>query len=572
MKKKKVTKRISAKKSVHKEKVTKKAPAGETVYKVLNPRGIEPTIELFPLRPRLSGLSHKVVYVIDSGIFGTYKFTEKVASTLPNFFPDIKVVYKTTPAFHVNKDSELWNEVAKNADAFVYSPAGGTTGFIWGALWSILLEKRGIPGVYALSEGYENAVQATCEKEGMPLLRRVITPMPCWGEETLGQMDKIVKEIVTGLTAPLTDKEKEKGSIVPEKPPRIAMKGSLDEVQEYFLAHKWSDGLPIIPPTQERVAKMLKGTSHARDEIVVDAMPAEKWIVTVEKVAINGVMAGCKPEQMPVLLAMCEAFVNGKFDGSVMSANSCSLMVVVNGPITKKIGMNPAVNALGPGNAANATIGRALRILLTNVGGFTPGSNIMACQGNPTNYSFAFAENEDANPWEPFHATRGFRREESCVTIFIPGWAHGGNMTGRPVAGEPLDLGGIIEVIRTFQQPRGAVVLLSPPVAKRIAQEKGFAKKDLQDYLWKNALKTAQEFRSDPLYSTFIEPGLRGEKDKHGASPWPSWYLTAEDGKPVPVFGSSEYIYPIVVGGENHEAFQAWNMALPSTASIDKWL
>jgi hypothetical protein len=572
MKKGKVTKKASAKKSVFKEKVTKQTSVEKLSYKALNPRGIEPTIELFPLCPRLSDLNHKVVYVIDSGIFGTYKFTEKVASLLPTFSPDVKVVYKTTPAFHVNKDSELWNEVAKNADAFIYSPAGGTTGFIWGALWSILLEKKGIPGVYALSEGYENAVQTTCEKEGMPLLRRVITPMPCWGEETLGQMERIVKEIITGLTTPLTKKEKERGTIVPKKPPRIAVTGTLDKVEEYFLTHKWSDGLPIIPPTEERVAKMLKGTRHAPDEIVIDAMPAEKWVVTVEKVAINGVMAGCKPEEMPVLLAMSEAFVKGNFDGSVMSANSCSLMVVVNGPITKRIGMNSAVNALGPGNPANAAIGRSLRLLLTNLGGFTPGSNIMACQGNPTNYSFAFAENEDASPWEPFHVTSGYQREESCVTIFIPGWAHGGNMTGRPVSGEPLDLGGIIEVIRTFQQPRGAVVLLSPPLAKRIAKEKGLVKRDFQEYLWKNTLKTAQEFRSDPLYSTFIEPGLRGEKDKHGASPWPSWYLTAEDEKPVPVFGSSEFIYPVVVGGENHEAFQAWNMALPSTTSIDKWL
>jgi hypothetical protein len=440
-----------------------------------------------------------------------------------------------------------------------------------GARWSIFLEKNGIPGVYVLSKGFDKAVQTACENEGMPLLRRVITPFPAWGEESLSQAERILKEIIAGLTSPLTEEEKKTGEIVPERPPRIAMEGTSEDVQEYFVTHQWGDGLPIVSPTEKRVARMLSGTSHAPDEIVTDAMPPDKRVVTVEKVAINGVMAGCKPEYMPVLLALLEAYVKGKFDTSMMSANSWSLMVVANGPIAREIGMNSSINAMGPGNRANATIGRALRLLMTNLGGMTPGVNIMSCQGNPTNYSFALAENEEASPWEPLHVTRGFKREESCVTVFDGGWAHGGCMTGRQVSGEPLYLGGILEVIVTFQHPQGVVILLSPLLAKRIAREKGFDKKALQEYLWKNTLKTAREFRLDPHYTTFIEPGLRGEKNKHGPSPWPSWYLTADDCELVRVYGKSDFIYPIVVGGENHEDFQAWHMALPSTVSIDKW-
>jgi hypothetical protein len=538
-------------------------------YEVLNPRGFKPMVKVSPLCPRVPDLNHKVVYVIDSGIFGSYIFTEKIGGLLPVFFPHIKVEYRKTDSLFLTTDSEVWGEMKKNADAFIFGPAGGTNGFMIGARWSVFLEKMGIPGLYVLSEGYEEAVQATCEKEGMPLLRRVVTPMPAWGDQALGRTETILRQMIDALTTPLREEEKKAGTLVPERPPRIAMAGSLEEIQDYFVAKQWSDGLPIVPPTEECVEKMLSGASHSAEEVVVDAMPPDNWVITAEKVAINGVMAGCRPQDMPVLLAMVEAFLKGQFCSSMMSVNSWSLMVVVNGPIVKEIGMNPGIHAMGPGNRANAAIGRALRLLLTNLAGLTPGGNIMACQGNPTNYTFAFAENEQASPWEPLHVTRGFNREESCVTLFDGGWTHGGNMTGKSEG--PLDLGGILEVIRIFQQPQGAVVLLSPPLARRIAQEKKFQKKDLQEYLWKNTLKTAREFRADPHYENHIEPGLRGKKGKHGASHWPSWYLGADDCEWVPVYGKSDFIYPIVVGGENHAAFQAWNMSLPCTVSVDRW-
>jgi hypothetical protein len=541
----------------------------EAICEALNPRGLKPELKILPLCPRVSDLHQKVVYIIDSGIFGAYRFTEKIAALLPTRFPSVKVLYKILPGHYMTTDSEFWNEVKEKADTFIYGPAGGTNGFMTGARWSIFLERRGIPGVYVLSETFEKAVQTTCEKEGMPMLRRVVTPMPAWGEKAFSRIEEILNEIIAQLTTPLTEDEKKTGSSVPERPPRIAKKGTLKDVQHYFEDQKWTDGLPIMPPTEKSVARMLAGTSHAPDEIVTDAMPPDNWVVSVEKVAINGVMAGCKPQHMPILLAILEAFLKGKFDGSMMSVNAWSLMMVLNGPIVKEIGMNSGVNVLGPGNPANATIGRALRVLLTNLGGFTPGLNVMTCQGNPTNYSFAFAENEEASPWEPFHVTRGFKREESCVTIFDGGWTHGGDMTGQ--SGGPLDLVNILEVIRIFEQPQGAVILLSPPLAKRIAREKKFQKKDLQEYLWRNTLKTAREFRAEPHYGAHIEPGLRGIKSKHGDSFWPSWYLTADDCELVPVFGRSEFIYPVVAGGENHEAFQAWNMSIPCTVSVDKW-
>jgi hypothetical protein len=541
------------------------------VYEVLNPRAKPPLIRQSPLSPRQTDLSGKKVYVIDMHIEGTYLFMEKVAELLPDLLPEAQSVFKTKLSVYSSDDPELWNEVVKNASAFIFGPGAATSGFTFGALWSIELEKRGVPGVFVLSEGYEHAVRLTCNRQGMPQLRRVVTPSPPWGSETLNkQMPRIMEEIVDCLTTPLADDEKSTRDIVPHETPTIAMKGNFHDVQEFFIENRWTDGLPIVPPTRENVANMLAGTSHAPDEIVTDAMPPLKWTVTVEKVAINGVMAGCRPEHMPVLLAIVDAFATGSFVASVQSANSFCFMVLVNGPIAKKVGMNSGVNALGPGNRANASIGRALRLFLTNLGGIEPGVTLMACQGNNSNYSFAFAENEEASPWEPFHVSMGFKREESTVTILSGGWGHGGNGAGR--RDESVNLDHIIEIMKTFQLPWGAVILVSPLLAKQISDERGFTKHDLQDYLHKNTTKTAIKFKSDPYYNTFIEPVLRGKSIYGSDNIWPAWYLEANDNELVPVYGKSEFILPVVVGGDAYAVFQAWKMAFPSSVSIDRWV
>jgi hypothetical protein len=547
--------------------------AGKSVqpnYEVLNPRGLIPDIYKVPLSPRALDLKGRVIFVIDSGIYGAHVFTAKVSQLLPQYLPGVEVRLRSKPSGWMSSDPELWDEVAGSGSAFIYGPAGGTSGHVWGARWSILLEKKGVPGVYVLSEGYERCVQMACDGAGMPQLRRVVTPMPSWGQESLHvQLDRIMRQIVEALTAPLSDDEQRTEVIAREQPPRRAMSGTLSGVQRYFYEQQWTDGLPIIPPTEEAVAGMLDGTGHAPDAVVTEAMLPERWRVTVEKVAINGVMAGCKPSDMPVLLAIVEAFSKSSFEGMSVSANSFCFMTVVNGPIAREIGMNGEVNALGPGNQANATIGRALRLFLTNLGGLTAGVNLMACQGNPANYSFAFTENAEASPWEPLHVSMGYGRGESVVTIFSGGWGHGGTRTGH--GGAPLSLDGIIEVIRVFQSPWGAAVLLSPSLARAIAKEKKFTKQDLQKYLWESTLKTIHEFRSNDHYTTSIERTLKGQEAGGMKGVWPEWYLHADPGKMVPVYGRSEFIVPIVVGGENYDGFQGWKMDRPSSASIDRW-
>jgi hypothetical protein len=188
---------------------------------------------------------------------------------------------------------------------------------------------------------------------------------------------------------------------------------------ELAYARGWTDGLPVVPPTDERVLQMLKGTTRKANEIV-GKIPPFLADCTVEKVAINAVMAGCKPEYMPVLLAAIEAALEPVFTlhGVLATTYFSSPIIVVNGPVAKKIGMNSGINALGQGNRANATIGRALNLIVLNVGGGRPGEADRSTLGAPSKYTLCFAEDESDPAWEPLSVARGMKRGVSAVTLF----------------------------------------------------------------------------------------------------------------------------------------------------------
>jgi len=181
----------------------------------------------------------------------------------------------------------------------------------------------------------------------------------------------------------------------------------------------WTDGLPVTPPTDERVLGMLKGTTRRPDE-VVGKVPPFLAGCTVEKVAINAVMAGCKPSFMPVLLAALEAALEPVFTlhGLLATTYFSGPIIIVNGPIARKIGMNSGLNALGQGNRANATIGRALNLIVLNVGGGRPGEADRATLGAPSKFTLCFAEDESDPEWEPLSVARGLPRGASAVTLF----------------------------------------------------------------------------------------------------------------------------------------------------------
>ena len=195
--------------------------------------------------------------------------------------------------------------------------------------------------------------------------------------------------------------------------------GPLEDDIEACVARGWSDGLPVVPPTPERVAAMLDGTTRAPDEVVA-VVPPDLVECTVEKVAVNAVLAGCKPEYLPVVLAAVEAACTDEFNmhGLLATTYFSGPVIVVNGPIRKRIGMNSGVNVLGQGNRANSSIGRALQLVVRNVGGGRPGGVDRATLGNPGKLSFCFPEDEDGSPWESLGTERGVPEGESAVTLF----------------------------------------------------------------------------------------------------------------------------------------------------------
>ena len=181
----------------------------------------------------------------------------------------------------------------------------------------------------------------------------------------------------------------------------------------------WTDGLPVTPPTDARVLAMLKGTTRRAEE-VVGKIPPYLGVCTVEKAAINAVLAGCRPEYMPVLLAALEAALEPVFTLHGVHATTyfSSPVIIVNGPVARRIGMNCGINALGQGNRANATIGRALNLIVQNVGGGRPGESDRATLGAPSKFALCFAEDESDPGWEPLSVARGFPRGASTVTLF----------------------------------------------------------------------------------------------------------------------------------------------------------
>ena len=192
----------------------------------------------------------------------------------------------------------------------------------------------------------------------------------------------------------------------------------LDELNRFYMARRWGDGLIIAPPTQEAVERMLRHTRRAPGDVVATIAPG-MGAATVEYIAIQALMAGCHPEYLPVLIAAAEAVATSQFHLQAIQAttNPAAVWLIVNGPAARQLGVNSGAGCLGPGSWANATLGRALRLILQNIGGALPGEMDKATQGQPAKYTFCCAENEAASPWDALHVERGLAVDASAVTV-----------------------------------------------------------------------------------------------------------------------------------------------------------
>lgn len=266
---------------------------------------------------------------------------------------------------------------------------------------------------------------------------------------------------------------------------RAVALGDAEDPMEACFDRGWTDGLPVVPPTPERVLRMLAGTTRRPDE-VIGLVPPDLAPCTVEKVAINAVMAGCKPEYLPVVLAAVEAALVDEFGmhGILCTTMFAGPLVIVNGPMARRVGVNSGVNALGQGNRANASIGRALQLIIRNVGGGRPGEVDRATLGTPGKYTFCFAEAEDT-AWEPLHVQRGFAPDASTVTLFA-GEGVQGVVDQKSRTPESLARS-FAACLRAVDHPKlamaGDAVLVVSPDHGRVFLEAGWSKARLLDEL-----------------------------------------------------------------------------------------
>jgi hypothetical protein len=432
--------------------------------------------------------------------------------------------------------------------------------------------KYSVPTVAIHTNVFERVVRSVARVNGMPRARAVFVPQPVMGKsarELRAYVDgndpvtgrPVMQEVIEGLTRPFDAQDLEK--VVYERTtPRMVEPGTEEELQRVFLENNWTDKLPIVLPTEERVAEMLAHTSHKPDEVVGHMRPTqfrEYWEYTVEKVAVNAVMAGARPEYFPVILAIAASGVSGR--GSTTS--SAAAMAVVNGPIRHELNMNWATGALGPYNYANATIGRAYGLLSQNLqGGSEPGLTYMGSQGN--NYAYnciTFAENEERSPWEPLHVSHGFSKDSSAVSLFS-GCRHTAFTLGLREAHWQDHVRNMLRGMDPREHP---TFVLDPITARQFIDRGGFDTKDkLIDWIYNNACMPAGEYWDYQLIQNYVYP-----RATYGEEPYASM-LKAPPDEMIRMFQRDE-IEVVVVGGETNGYWRIFGAAYGGTVSIDDW-
>jgi hypothetical protein len=347
----------------------------------------------------------------------------------------------------------------------------------------ISAEERNVPAVGIFNEGFIEDAHSAASSRGMPLIRAIPSAIACEAtelEDIEAGVQAILEKIIAALTQPLSAEEEMPKSKEPEKPARIVVKGDLDEIQRFFYNRGWTDGLPVIPPTEEKVAEMLTGTDLAPDTMLGKLIPRQGK-VTIEKIAVNAVMAGALPTHLPVLIACTQLLLDSEqgFQGFCtfgVSTGSWSPFWIINGPIRNDIRLNCGSGMLSPGNIANAAIGRAMGLIIKNLAGIRKGIEDMGVMGNPLKYTAVAAENEEESPWEPLHVDYGLKKEESAVTISFPqSYAQ-----HWPIS---TDHEGILRSVLDYLH--GAFthnIIFTPPHA-RILAKAGWSKQDIKEFI-----------------------------------------------------------------------------------------
>ena len=326
-----------------------------------------------------------------------------------------------------------------------------------------------------------------------------------------------------------------------------------DDEFEFLFDQGFTDGLPVVPPTPERVLRMLGGTRRDPQEVLA-LMPPNMAPATVEKVAINAVMAGCKPEYLPVVIAAVEAVCTDEFNihGVTATTMGASPVMIVNGPIRHQIGMNMGLSALGQGNRANATIGRAVRLAVRNIGGAKPGGTERQTLGTPMKFTMCFAEWEERSDWDPLHVERGFDKDQSVVTVLA--------MTGGPSlivdqtsrAGDQI-AGSFALTLESAHHPRahnmGDCILVVCPEHLDTLKRDGYDKAKIRTKIQEVTAVPLRQLIADEVTGVGLDPAKAANMSDAALD------------RLMPKFASEDNIHIVVAGsdaGKFSAAFHGW--------------
>ncbi len=489
---------------------------GSVTLECLNPQNELVTPAAAGLKnKRVSKLDGKKIAIVWCGKSGGENYLEVVAGLLKEKYPDSSIIRYTWGVENAE------DRIIAKSDTFIYGVGDSGIGAWESTARAILLEKRGKPGVVVFCDHLMPNAIASARAQGLPSVRIVTLPSidyyPSRGSVDLVRAValKTINSIIGALTGPITPEEANPrppyGGIFNKVSKLTASnyEQAYEKFNSLFLKNHWGDGLPLVPPTIQAVKAMLSGTALSPNEII-GSIPTPDGLatmgkVTVENISINAVMAGAKPEYLPVIIAAMACLTDKNYSPHVFtSEGSFTIVIAVSGPVVKKIGMNSGFGLFGHGWRANNTIGRAVRLCLINLGRLWPGEYDLALIGRPSSHTFyVFAENADYCPWEPYHVNMGYDPEDSCVTASTVG-GHGSNgikmygggtvapwtaesvldqiikdisvsrnMFGGYKAGVGVGLGG---------QPQKYIFILHPEMANEL-KKMGFSGKSLHNYI-----------------------------------------------------------------------------------------
>ena len=342
--------------------------------------------------------------------------------------------------------------------------------------------------------------RAQAAAKGLPGLPVVTVPHPIGGvpaAAVAGKAEPIVPSVLRALTS-----DPARTALGAATAEAVEAPDDLERFQSWIMERGWGDGLPVIPPSRERVARMLAGCRRAAAEIVAVLVP-RLGRATVEAIAANAVMTGALPEHLPVILAAVEAVAEPSFNLQAIQTTThpCSPLVIVNGPVARRLAFHAAGNAFGQGARANAVVGRALRLTLQNVGGARPGMEDRATQGHPGKYAYCIAENEAASPWEPLSVERGFSAADSTVTVCGSEGPHNINDHGSATPE------GIVGTVASTMATAGSnniylggepLIVLGPEHAATVAAS-GWSKNDFRRAVWDRAAVPLARFSPENI-------------------------------------------------------------------------